>query len=75
MFQVHALCGKLHIADNFTSVIYILIRQVISKNRFIFSMQISFQNQTSCRGREKDGLHDHTKYLFFNGIAAMLCSS
>ena len=54
MFQVHAFCGNLHLADNFTSAIYILIQQVISKNRFIFSMQISFQNLTSCRGREKD---------------------
>ena len=50
---------------------YILIRQVISKNRFIFSMQISFQNLTSCRRREKDGLHDPTKYLFFNRTAAV----
>ena len=66
MFQVHTFCGNLQTADNYTSAIYILIRQVISKNRFIFSMQISFQNLTSCRGREKDRLHDHTKYLFFN---------
>ena len=66
MFKVHAFCGRLHLADNYTSAIYNLIRQVISKNRFIFSMQISFQNLTSCRGREKDRLHDHTRYLFFN---------
>ena len=66
MFKVHAFCGNLHLADNYTSAIYIVIRQVMSKNRFIFSMQISFQNLTSCRGREKDRLHDHTKYLFFN---------
>ena len=66
MFHGHAFCGNLHLADNYTSAIYILIRQVISKNRFIFSMEISFQNMTSCRGREKDGLYDHTKYLFFN---------
>ena len=39
MFKVHAFCGNLHLADNYTSAIYILIRQVISKNRFIFSMQ------------------------------------
>ena len=66
MSKVHAFCGNLHLADNYTSAIYILIRQVVSKNRFIFSMQISFQNLTTCRGREKDRLHDHTKYLFFN---------
>ena len=54
----------MHLADNYTSAIYILIRQVSSKNRFIFNMQINFQNLTSYRGREKDGLHDHTKYLF-----------
>ena len=66
MFKVHAFCGNLHLADSYTSAIYILIRQVISKNRFILSIQISFQNLTSCRGREKDRLHDHTKYLFFN---------
>ena len=66
MFKVHAFCGNLHLVDNYISAIYILIQQVISKNRFIFSMQISFQNLTSCTGREKDRLHDHTKYLFFN---------
>ena len=69
----HTFFGNLQTADNYTSAIYILIRQVISKNRFIFSMQISFQNLTSCRGREKDRLHDHTKYLFL--IEQLLCSS
>ena len=49
IFQVYTFCGNLQTADNYTSAIYILIRQVISKNRFIFSMQISFQNLTSCR--------------------------
>ena len=71
MFQVYAFCRNRPLADYYTSAIYILIRQVISKNRFIFSMQISFQNLTSCRGREKDGLHNHTKYLFFNQTAAV----
>ena len=43
MFKVHAFCENLHLADNYTSAIYILIRQVISK-------KISFQNLTSCSG-------------------------
>ena len=64
-------CGNMRLADNYTSAIYILIRQVISENRFIFSRQITYQNLTLCRGREKDGLYDHTKYLFFNRTAAV----
>ena len=52
-------------ADNYTGANHILNRQVISKNRFIFSMQRSFQNLTSCKVKEKDGLHDHVLFYFF----------
>ena len=66
MFKVHAFCGNLHLADNYTSAIIHSTSTGHLEEQIYFSMQISFQNLTSCRGRKKDRLHDHTKYLFFN---------